>query len=428
VTTPGLQEAVDELIDTRPGKELLLPVYDNPAYPINDFIYRSGGGSAAYMIVTDAGRVIVNTGMGFEAPHHRKVFDAICPGPTPYIFSTQAHVDHVGGVSTFRGPETQYVTQADNPGCQADDARIQQLRMSTAMIWFSHNVGIIRRLLSENPGMRISQDTPTPDVTFTDRLALTVGRLQIELISAPGGETTDSMIVWLPEHRIALVSNLLGPLFPHFPNLNTLRGDKYRKVEPYLASVRTLQSLQPELLIVGRHEPIRGAELIDACLTRLHDAVDYVHRETLVGMNAGRSVHELMASISLPPELRVGQGYGKVSWAVRTIWESYVGWFTLRSTTEMYPDRRVDALAALTGALGTAGALKLARRALADADPVLAIHLAEGVLAGSSGDAEAAAVMVDAHTALLATGGDESFWESGWLRHQRALYELSPGE
>jgi hypothetical protein len=39
-------------------------------------------------------------------------------------------------------------------------------------------------------------------------------------------------VVWLPEHRVALVSNLFGPLFPHFPNLNTIRGDKYRFVEP----------------------------------------------------------------------------------------------------------------------------------------------------------------------------------------------------
>jgi hypothetical protein len=53
---------------------------------------------------------------------------------------------------------------------------------------------------------------------------LQVGDLQVELISAPGGETTDSMIVWLPQHRTALVSNLLGPLFPHFPNFHTLRG------------------------------------------------------------------------------------------------------------------------------------------------------------------------------------------------------------
>ena len=166
------------------------------------------------------------------------------------------------------------------------------------------------------------------------------------------GETTDCTVVWLPEHRIALVSNLFGPLFPHFPNLNTIRGDRYRFVEPQLETNRLVRSLRPEMLITGRYLPIVGAELIDASLERLHDAVDYVHRETLAGFNAGIDVWTLMRDIQLPPELRVGQGYGKVSWAVRTLWESYIGWFKLRSTTELYPDSADAALAELVDALG----------------------------------------------------------------------------
>ena len=88
------------------------------------------------MLVTDAGRVIVNTGMGYEAPHHKRVFDAVCPGPTPYIVTTQAHVDHVGGVGLFREPDTRYVAQANNQACQHDDERIAALRLQTAGIWF----------------------------------------------------------------------------------------------------------------------------------------------------------------------------------------------------------------------------------------------------------------------------------------------------
>ena len=120
---------VDRLIDERPGKELLTPVYDDPAHRVTDFLYRSGGTTAAYMLVTDAGRVIVNTGLGYEAPHHKRVFDAVCPGPTPYIVTTQAHVDHVGGVGLFREPATRYVAQANNQACQHDDARIAALRL-----------------------------------------------------------------------------------------------------------------------------------------------------------------------------------------------------------------------------------------------------------------------------------------------------------
>ena len=57
MTDSTAPDDVDRLIDERPGKELLTPVYDDPAYRIGDFIYRSGGATAAYMLVTAAGRV-----------------------------------------------------------------------------------------------------------------------------------------------------------------------------------------------------------------------------------------------------------------------------------------------------------------------------------------------------------------------------------
>ena len=421
----SLRAAVDHLIDTRPGKELLTPVYDDPAYPIVDgFIYRSGGNTASYMIVTETQRVIINTGMFYEVLHHKRVFDAVSTNPTKYIITTQAHVDHVGGVYLFREPATQYVAQENNPACQRDDARIQKLRIQTAGIWFDVSGKEIGRFIKENPGVRMQQDTPVPDVMFSDRLRLTVDDLQLELISTPGGETIDSVAVWLPQHRTALVSNLFGPLFPHFPNFNTLRGDKYRFAEPYLASVRTVRELKPELLIVGRNEPIRGAELIDACLRRLHDAVEYVHTEVLRRMNEGDAIDRIVSELALPPELRVGQGYGKVAWAARTMWESYIGWFRLQSSTEMYSVDVRETLAALVQHTGVQNTLAAAKAALSNAQPVQALHLAEAVLASDPNDVAAAAIAVAAHDALLADGGDESFWESGFLKYQRERFAM----
>lgn len=413
----SIQEQVDRLIDERPGKELLRPRYDDPAHRVTDFIYRSGGTTASYSVLTDSGRIIVNTGMGWEAPHHKRVHDAVRRGPTHHIITTQAHVDHVGGVALFREPGTTYIAQASNPACQADDARIHSLRKRTAGIWFGMLGADAMRIAKENPGVPMVQDIPTPDVRFTDRLGLTVDGLRLELI-ASAGETIDSCIVWLPEHRIALISNLLGPLFPHFPNLNTLRGDKYRSAEAYLQTVRRLRDLRPEMLVTGRHEPIVGAELIDAALERLHGAVDYVHREALAGFNAGTDVWTLMREIRLPPHLRVGQGYGKVSWAVRTLWETYVGWFRLQSTTEMYPDSSGAALAELVEAAGVDAALGRAEAALARGDAVVAIRLGEAVAAKAPSHPRLRALMADAHRHLLEHGGDVSFWENGWLLHE----------
>lgn len=414
----SIQHDVDRLIDERPGKELLVPAYDDPAFPIEGFIYRSGGTTASYMLVTSAGRVIVNTGMGWEAPHHRHVFNAICAGPTPYLITTQGHVDHVGGVALLREPGTRYVAQAMNPVCQADDARIARFRMATAQLWFGGLGDRIREFARKYPGAAKGQDRPVPDITFEHRIALRAGELEIELIAAPGGETVDSCVVWLPQHRIALVSNLFGPLFPHFPNFNTLRGDRYRFALPYLANARAVRELRPRLLITGRHLPIAGEELIDASLARLHDAVEFVHGETLARINAGQDVHAIMREVQLPANLRVGHGYGKVSWAVRTIWESYTGWFQRRATSELYGDAPDGALVELAELAGAKVVLDRARHLLADGAPVRAIQLAEAVVAAEPAHRDAAQLLVDAHEALLAAGGDVNFWESGWLQHQ----------
>ncbi len=418
----NVQEQVDHLIDTRGGKELLRPAYDDPAFALGNGIFRSGGTTAAYLLLTDAGRVIVNTGLGFEAPHHKRIFDAVRPGPTHYIVTTQAHVDHVGGVELFKDPNTLYVAQANNQACQADDARIRALRMRTAGIWFDMLGDDARRIAAQNPGVPMRQAEPVPDLTFEQRVELHVDGLHMELIAVVG-ETIDSAVVWLPGHRTALVSNLFGPLFPHFPNLNTLRGDRYRFVEPYLESIQTVRDLQPDVLVTGRHEPIVGAELISASLERIHDAVEYVHREALEGFNAGTDVWTLMDRIRLPAELRVGEGYGKVSWAVRTLWETYIGWFKLQSTTELYRDPSGAALAEMLDVTGADVVLDRAEAALARGDAVLAIGLGEAVAGSAPGDPRLAPLMAGAHRYLLDHGGDVSFWENGWLRSELARWE-----
>src|SRR5580704_13047683 len=189
-----IEEQVDDLIDTRPGRELMQPVYDDTAHAVADGIYRSGGCTAAYLLLTEHGRVIVNTGMGFEAPHHARVFDAIRPGPTSHIVTTQGHVDHVGGVDLFKDADTVYVAQENNQACQADDARIRSLRMRTAGIWFDTLGTDARRIAQENPGVSMRQSEPVPDVTVGDRLEFRCDGLDIELVAAVG-ETVDSLIV-----------------------------------------------------------------------------------------------------------------------------------------------------------------------------------------------------------------------------------------
>jgi hypothetical protein len=79
----------------------------------------------------------------------------------------------------------------------------------------------------------------------------------------------------------------------------------------------------------------------------------------------------------------------------------------------------VAGLAELVELAGTAATVERGRAKLAAGAPVVALHLAEAALAADPSDREAMAIKVDAHDALLGAGGDASFWEDGWLRHQR---------
>jgi alkyl sulfatase BDS1-like metallo-beta-lactamase superfamily hydrolase len=89
----------------------------------------------------------------------------------------------------------------------------------------------------------------------------------------------------------------------------------------------------------------------------------------------------LMAQIQLPPELEVGEGYGKVSWSVRAIWENYAGWFKHESTTELYTSPRSAVNADLIELAG--GAQAIVARAQEKLDQqryVEALHLLDIVL------------------------------------------------
>ncbi len=408
-------DPVRQLVRERPDFFANRPAHLEKPIQINDFTWMSPGLSAAYMLVTSAGRIVINTGMGFEAPIHRQAFDSVCPGPTPYILLTQGHVDHVGGVHLFREPGTQLIAQANNGVCQRDDERIRDVRTRQAYIWFREALEASAKLAAQHPGA-ITQDVPAPDLVFDDLHRLELGGLQIELHAVPGGETIDSCAIWLPQHRILFSGNMFGPLFPHFPNFNTIRGDKYRFVEPYLDSLRRVRALEPEMLLTGRFDPIVGADLIRQCLDRLEAAVDYVHRTTLEGMNAGKDIWTLMREVQLPEELYVGQGYGRVPWAVRTLWESYMGWFKAQATSELYPTQPGEAHADLVELAGIQAVVARGRERLGRGDPEGAELLAEAALTHDSRNRDALQLSLACHTALLERSGAENFWETGWLR------------
>lgn len=385
------------------------------AVAITDFIHMSFGVTNSYLVTTGDRSVVVNAGSEQEARRaHLPRYRRIDPHPPAYIVTTQSHRDHMGGVPVLSGPETRWVAHQDSTQWRADVRMLHDVYLRRRNVLWSNVLNDVVEL-----GNRAGPDRE-PDILVGDSWTTEVGGRRFELLATPGGETTDSMVVWLPDDGAAFTSNLFGPVFGGMPNLATLRGDKLRSARQFVSSLERVRDLEPELLITGHGDPIRGAATIRAALDRIRDALRHVHDRTVEGMLAGKTLAEVMAGADPPEELRLLEAHGKASWNARSIWHEYLGWFLMESTTELYP---VPASSVAGDLVELAGASELAARARDHLDrgrPVEALHLTDIVLHADPGHRDALAARAGALQELLERSRGENLSEVMWLRSQIA--------
>ena len=405
----------------RPGAADMAAATDAPAIDLGGDVWMSPGWTNSYLLPTDEGRVVVNTGMGFEGPLHRRAFDAVDGAPVRAVLITQGHYDHVGGIDVVKDEESEVITQANFTTWRDDNERLETFRSrNSAFAFIDAILAAMEYARSVGVGA-VPQARPEPTIIVEDRLELTFGGRHLELIATPGGETFDSMVVWEPESRTLFSGNLFGPLFGHVPNLVTIRGDRYRDALTYIDSIDLVLRLRPERLITGHFDPILGADLIAEEVSALQESMRWVHDRTVEGMNAGADVHALMREVHIPDHLDVGEGYGQTKWNVRAIWENYAGWFHHRSTTELYGVAPLAIASDLVAAAGADTLVALGRTHL-DADrAVEALQLTDIVLAADAAHAGARGLAIEAHERLLEA--TTNFWERAWL--QRSIAKLA---
>jgi glyoxylase-like metal-dependent hydrolase (beta-lactamase superfamily II) len=388
------------------------------AVEITPFIFMSRDVSNAHLVTTSDGDVMINTGMPDGAERSAALFAPHRTGPLRYIVLTQSHADHYGGVPDFREPGTKIVGGPGFGEALADMMGLQPFfGKRTYKLWGS-------TLQRPSRPMPSPQDV-APDILVDRTLTLEVGNRTFELISAPEGETIDNVVVWLPKEKIVFTGNTFGPVWLSMPFLNTLRGDKPRLVRNYLKSLERVRDLGAEMVVTGHGEPIVGKDRIRADLDKLHAAVSYVRDFTLGGMKAGKTVHQLMREFAFPDGLKIGEFHGKASWAVKSIWREYSGWFHYEDgTTELYGVPRSSVYADLAELAG--GAAKLAERAeakLAAGLPLEALHLIDVALGADPDEPAALAVKRKASQFLLDQSGGQNLSEAMWLRSEIAEVE-----
>jgi len=333
---------------------------------IGEQIAMARGIGNVFLIKTPAGNVIYDTGVTWQSEQQRDLLRAWAPGPVTHVVVSHAHGDHNGGIAAWdadlaAGAELVAHERYAYTNRIYGDTDEYLWRVRTGTLYPAHDRGQVA-------GFRKYTATRTVDVD--EDYAFEVGGVEFRAIAAENSaEGEDALLLWMPGRDALFTGDFFGCLYPMVPNLYTVRGEKTREPLGYVAALDRLIELEPQVLLPAHFDRVDGRAYIVKTLEVTRDGVQYVYDETVKGMNAGKSVYELMETIELPEELRISQGHGKVSWNVRAIWELLAGWFYYEDIADLYtvPAREVyPDLVELAGGVDAIVTRAAARRGAGD--------------------------------------------------------------
>ena len=361
--------AQTDQVPANPITQLRVGSDQTKAIKINDAIFQAIGFGNTFLVTTRDGNVIIDTSMPFNAARHKQLLEAESKAPIKYIVFTHAHGDHVGGVNAWKQPGTQIIAQQNHVEFQHYMTRLGGYYGRNNAAQFALPVPPANEWKG-NYGAKIE-----PTILFDDKYEFELGGVRFELFHTPG-ETYDHLTVWIPQYKAAFIGD---NYYDSFPNIYTLRGTQPRWALDYVNSLNKVLALKPEIVIPSHGMAMHGNAEIVKRVTRYRDAIQYVHDETVKGMNAGKDVWTLMNEIKLPSALDIGESYGKLSWSVRGIYEGYVGWFDLKPAT-IYETPVSTVYPELVKLAGVDAVVKLATERVAQGRATEALHLSEIVL------------------------------------------------
>lgn len=173
-----------------------------------------------------------------------------------------------------------------------------------------------------------------------------------------------------------------------------------------IATLSNMLAENPDHVVPGHTRPLVGKKHATEVLTNYRDAVQYVFKETIKGINEGKTPDELATEIKLPEHLRnqdyLRNFYGNISWSVRAIFTGYLGWFDGNPTTlfSLPPAEEAKRMIKLAG--GEKALRNAAANALKEGDAQWTAELCDHLLALKPQDQQIRTLKAEALESLAA--------------------------
>ena len=122
-----------------------------------------------------------------------------------------------------------------------------------------------------------------PTMTFTGKMTLWLGKLEVQLLQLGRGHTKGDTVVWLPGEKTLLSGDLVE--FGATP----YAGDAYFKDWPQ--TLNNLAALQPQVLVPGRGPALTTPQAVKAGLEETRDFISDVYTNVQKGVAAGKDLN-----------------------------------------------------------------------------------------------------------------------------------------
>jgi alkyl sulfatase BDS1-like metallo-beta-lactamase superfamily hydrolase len=331
------------------------------------------GFSNAVIRETDKGLILIDPAASWDTKIKHEAVRSVTGSGLHTAIYTHGHNDHTFGVQ-------EYIAESEKEGWPPPKVIAQERilarlkRYRETLRWNALiNLRQFRGGVGE-PGM--AADVYLPDVTYQDRMTITVGRVVAELRHAKG-ETDDATWIFFPDNKVLCTGDLFIWAIPNAGNPQKVQ----RYAKEWSIALREMASLGPEVLAPGHGVPIIGKERVVQALMDTAELLESLHDQTVLFMNRGASLDTILHSVMAPEEL-LGKPYlqpvyDEPEFVVRNIWRLYGGWYDgMPSHIKPAPEKaQAEEIARLVG-----GAERLAERAkelVKEGNLRLASHLAE---------------------------------------------------